>query len=100
MTLMLRTRPARNAEASSGGSWLHALGEGNAKQAQPGRQHPQGRGAQEQPGAPGGLVVSLENGALLVERGEQAGRLEDVAAQPVRLGGVGDLLDDRAEAQQ
>jgi len=38
--------------------------------------------------------------ALLVERGKQAGYLEEVAAQLVRLGGVRDLGDDRAEAEQ
>ena len=64
---------------------LHALGEGNAEQSQARREDAKGRGAQGQPGFPGGLVPGLEHRALLVERGEQAGRLEDVSAEPVRF---------------
>src|SRR5690242_6978560 len=81
------------------GATLHALGQRHAEQAEAGGQRAEHGRAQREAGLPDLVVLRLEDRALLVERGEQAGDLEEVSAQLVRLGGVGDLGDDRAEAE-
>src|SRR5205823_2659087 len=44
--------------------------------------------------------LRLEHRALLVERGEQAGHVEQVGTEPVRLGGLADAGEDHAETEQ
>jgi hypothetical protein len=70
---------------------LHAVGEGDAQVGEARGEDAEDHGAQGLAGLARGLGVGLEDGALLVERGEEAGYLEEVGAQVVRLGGVGYL---------
>ena len=71
-----------------------------ARRAGPGRSAAQRQRAERQPADPQRLGLRLQHRAFLVERGEQAGHLEQVRAQPVRLRGLADLGHRRAEAEQ
>src|SRR6478736_6980876 len=80
-------------------SWLHPLGDGHPEQGQAQGQHVEGQRAEGEPAGPQRRGLRLEYRALLVERGEQAGHVEQVAAEPVRFGGLPDAGEDRAEAE-
>lgn len=73
-------RMARRLGVVPGRRPLHALWQRHAEQAEAGGQHAEHRRAQGKPGLPDLVVVGLEHRALLVERGEQAGDLEEVDA--------------------
>src|ERR1700730_18729069 len=81
-------------------SRLHSLRDGHPEQGQAQGQHVEGERAEGEPAGPQRRGLRLEYRALLVERGEQAGHVEQVGAEPVRLGGLADAGEDRAEAEQ
>ena len=78
----------------------HPLGDRDPEQVQPGQQDPQGERGQRQPAVPDGRLGRLEHRALLVERGERAGHLEQEAGQQVRLRGLPGLPDRGAEPER
>src|SRR5580704_3194242 len=81
-------------------SRLHPLGHRHPEQAKTLGQHVQGERAKREPTDPQRLGLRLEYRALLVERGEQAGHVEQVRAQAVRFRGLAELGYHRAEAEQ
>src|ERR1700759_3279834 len=81
-------------------SWLHPVRDRHPEQGQAQGQHVEGERAEGEPAGPQRRGLRLEHRALLVERGEQAGHVEQVGAQAVRLGGLADAGEDRAEAEQ
>src|SRR6266480_5591815 len=81
-------------------SRLHPLRNRHPEQGQAQGQRVEGERAEGEPTGPQRRGLRLEYRAFLVERGEQAGRVEQVGAEPVRLGGLADAGEDRAEAEQ
>src|SRR6478752_2989124 len=81
-------------------SWLHPVRDRHPEQGQAQGQRVEGERAESEPAGPQRCGLRLEHRALLVERGEQAGHVEQVGAEPVRLGGLADAGEDRAEAEQ
>src|SRR5215472_7574581 len=99
-TLRVHPGTAPPAVSGPGACRLHPLGHRDPEHAEPGGQDPQGQGAEREP-----AVAQLGRGgaqhrAMLVERGERAGDVEQVARQHVWLGGLAGLGHGRAELER
>ena len=60
--------------------------DGRTEEAEAGDQNPQGQRRQGEPALAGGLAVGAQDRALLVERGERAGHVEQVGGELVGPG--------------
>jgi len=79
---------------------LHPLGDRHAEQAKALGQHVQREGAKREPAHPQRLGLGLKHRALLVERGEQAGHVEQVRAQAMRFRGLAVITNTPPRSQQ